>query len=224
MASPFRLRRKARFDDKATRLMVRAPAPVARKICGRSRSLSVQGVSVPRPGRVRPGARTGPWDGGGRRSARRRIALRIGSRGRERENEGNADRGKDCGAHGHFPNFYAGCAPKLATPLYASRPALLTLELGHPHLHRARCSIGPQVIGQSDKRGVAGRGRLSRVERVGLLAGNEPLRARFQNHGGPRTGPSSMRRRAALSVAAPESAPVRRDCRPPRCNRSTGHA
>ena len=61
---------------KATRLMASARADVARMFRGRPRSLPIQGVSVPRPGRARPGARSGPRDGCGSRSSRRRIALR----------------------------------------------------------------------------------------------------------------------------------------------------
>src|ERR1700722_6687769 len=55
------------------------------------------------------------------------------------------------------------------------------------------------MIGQSDKRGVLGHGRLSRVERAGLLAGNEPLRARFQNHGAAKQvrPPCGVERRGA---------------------------
>jgi uncharacterized protein len=56
-------------------LMAGCPTHVARMFRGCPRSLPVQGVSVPRPGRARPGASSRPWDGGGRRSARRRIAL-----------------------------------------------------------------------------------------------------------------------------------------------------
>jgi hypothetical protein len=121
-------------------------ADVARVFRGRSRSLSVEGVSVPRPGRARPGASSRPWDGGGRRSSRRRVALRIGWRRHERENEGDADRGEDCVAHCHFPSLFAGDdGAKLSDPLYTLivGPGGLTLKLGNPHLHRAWRTIGP---------------------------------------------------------------------------------
>ena len=101
MAPPFLLRRKARFDAKATRLSTRVRAHVARMFGGRPRSLPVQGVSVPSPGRARPGARPGPRDGGGRRSSRRRIALRRRLQRGERQNEGDADRGEDRFEHGY---------------------------------------------------------------------------------------------------------------------------
>jgi hypothetical protein len=102
--------------------MVRGSAHVARMFRGRARSLSVQGVSVPRAGRVRPRARSGPWDGGGRRSSRRRIALRASWRRRERENEGDADRGEDCVAHCQFPLVWPRRWRSAPEPLYA-RPA-----------------------------------------------------------------------------------------------------
>jgi hypothetical protein len=126
--------------------MVRGPTHVARVFRGRARSLPVEGVSVPRPGRARPGARPRPRDGGGRRSARRRIALRIGWRRRERENEGDADRGEDCVAHGQVPILFVGDdGAKLSDPLYTPivRLGALTLKLGNPHLHRAWGTIGP---------------------------------------------------------------------------------
>ena len=99
-------------------------ADVARVFSGRPRSLPIQGVSVPSPGRARPGARAGPWDGGGRRSSRRRVVLRGGWRRRERENEGDADRGENCAAHCHFPTLFAGNdGANPPDPLYAHRPA-----------------------------------------------------------------------------------------------------
>ena len=118
----------------------------ARMFRGRPRSLSVEGVSVPRPGSARPSARPGPWDGGGRRSSRRRIALRIDWRRRERENECDADRGEDCVAHGQVPTLFAGDdGAKLSDPLYTPivRLGALTLKLGNPHLHRAWRTVGP---------------------------------------------------------------------------------
>ena len=110
-------------------------ADVACVFRGRSRSLSVEGVSVPRPGRARPGASSRPWDGGGRRSSRRRVALRIGWRRRERENEGDADRGEDCVAHCRFPILSASGGAKLAQALYTLivRPGALGSGLNQVH-------------------------------------------------------------------------------------------
>ena len=121
-------------------------------VCGRSGSLSGEGVSVPRPRRARPGARPGPRDGGGR-GARRRIVLRGRRQRRERQYEGDADRGKDCVAHCHFPTLFADGA-KRAEPLIRlpSGSPYLTLTLSHRR----------QMIGRA-KRGVSGRGRLGGI-------------------------------------------------------------
>src|ERR1700733_13772987 len=120
---------------------------VARMFRGCPRSLPVQGVSVPSPGRARPGARAGPRDGDSRRSsARRRIALREGWRSPERPYEGDADRGEDCVARSHVLFLFTdgdGAKPpdSLYTPIVW--PGALTLKLGHPHLHRTWRTIGP---------------------------------------------------------------------------------
>src|SRR5580704_14124123 len=50
-------------------------------------------------------------------------------------------------------------APSSSRPFIrsSSGPANLALKLGHPYLHRAGGSIGPEMIGQGDQWGVASR-------------------------------------------------------------------
>ena len=191
--------------------MRRGLAHVARVFGCCARSLPVEGASVPRAGGARPGARSCSRDGGGRRGAGRRIALRDGWRSHERQHESDADRGEDCVAHCHVPTLFAWLAttaPGSSDDLYTlcaglARPAI---KLRHPNPQRAGRAIGPEMIGQGRQRGVLNRRgsvELSALPCSRQHVGRRSARAQFPA-GGPDGGVSSP--------PAPSEDTARADC------------
>ena len=103
-------------------------------------------------------------------------------------------------------------------------PPASRYRLADPHLHRARLTIGPEIIGNGRELvGFEARRRGS-VERRLCVAGFQAPAFRDQRHRAPEQVGAPFRPEVGRRAAASGFGPERPGCRPPPRNRSAGRA